>query len=212
MREIVLIWFSLFIFGAIHSLLASRSAKSFGELVVGRRTQRGLYRATYNIVAVISFAPTLLLVVGLPDQELYRIPEPLSTIALAVQGLAALGLISSVLQLGAFHFSGLKQLTAWLGGGEAHSASDTSASRLVIDGLHCYVRHPLYTTSLIVLWLVSPMTINRLAFLIGVTIYFYVGSIFEERKLVAEFGEAYRAYQRRVPRLMPRLRLTTSDK
>jgi len=212
MREIVLIWFSLFIFGAIHSLLASRGAKSFGALVVGKRTQRGLYRAAYNIVAVISFAPTLLLVVGLPDRELYGIPEPLSCIALAVQGLAALGLIYSAWQMDVFHFSGLKQLAAWLGGGEAHSASDTSASHLVVDGLHRYVRHPLYTTSLIVLWLVSPMTINRLAFLIGVTIYFYVGSIFEEHKLVAEFGEAYRAYQRRVPRLIPGLRSMTNPR
>jgi protein-S-isoprenylcysteine O-methyltransferase Ste14 len=65
----------------------------------------------------------------------------------------------------------------------------------------------LYSTSLVVLWLFSPMTVNRLAFLIGVTIYFYVGSIFEERKLVAEFGEAYREYQRRAPRLIPSLRL-----
>ncbi len=35
-------------------------------------------------------------------------------------------------------------------------------------------------------------------------VYFFVGSIFEERKLVREFGAAYRAYQQRVPRLLPR--------
>jgi protein-S-isoprenylcysteine O-methyltransferase Ste14 len=82
--------------------------------------------------------------------------------------------------------------------------NSTSTARLVTAGLHRYVRHPLYTTSLIVLYLVSPMTVNRLAFVIGVHLYFFVGSIFEERKLVCEFGEAYRQYQRKVPRLLPR--------
>lgn len=33
-----------------------------------------------------------------------------------------------------------------------------------------------------------------------------MGSIHEERRLVAEFGAAYEAFQRHVPRLIPRLR------
>ena len=49
------------------------------------------------------------------------------------------------------------------------------------------------------------MTRNVLALNIGITLYFWIGSIYEERRLVAEFGEAYREHQRRVPRLVPRL-------
>ena len=37
--------------------------------------------------------------------------------------------------------------------------------------------------------------------------YFYIGTFFEERRLVRTFGEEYRAYQRRVPRFLPRPRL-----
>ena len=206
MREPVLILLAMVVFGILHSLLASQAAKRLARTAVGARHAHGWYRLLYNITAAISLMPALLLLIGLPDRELYRIPQPWSYVALAIQALAALGLIYSVYQLDLFHFSGLRQLAAWIGGSEAHSESDTSAGHLVVDGLHRYVRHPLYTTSLIVLWLVSPMTVNRLAFLISVTTYFYVGSIFEERKLVAEFGEAYREYQRRVPRLAPRLR------
>ena len=35
------------------------------------------------------------------------------------------------------------------------------------------------------------------------TAYFVIGAILEERKLVAEFGEEYREYQKRVPMLVP---------
>jgi protein-S-isoprenylcysteine O-methyltransferase Ste14 len=85
-----------------------------------------------------------------------------------------------------------------------YSIESTSTPRLVTNGLHRLVRHPLYTTSLIVLYLASPMSLNWLAFAISCHAYFFVGSIFEERKLVREFGIAYRAYQQRVPRLLPR--------
>ena len=48
------------------------------------------------------------------------------------------------------------------------------------------------------------MSLNWLAFAVSCNVYFFIGSIFEERKLVREFGDAYRAYQQRVPRLLPR--------
>jgi protein-S-isoprenylcysteine O-methyltransferase Ste14 len=35
------------------------------------------------------------------------------------------------------------------------------------------------------------------------SVYLYVGTFFEERRLVREFGDDYRAYQRQVPRLIP---------
>lgn len=33
--------------------------------------------------------------------------------------------------------------------------------------------------------------------------YFYIGTFFEERRMERKFGEAYRAYRRRVPRFFP---------
>ncbi|HKZ84665.1 MAG TPA: isoprenylcysteine carboxylmethyltransferase family protein [Anaerolineae bacterium] len=207
MREPVLILAALLGFSAFHSLLASHAAKSAARRLFGEHNTRGWYRLVYNAFAAISLLPVLVLSVVLPDRELYRIPAPLSAVAIGIQALAALGVLYSLYQLDLRHFTGLRQWMAWVRGIEAHSASDTSTSRLVVDGLHRYVRHPLYTTSLIALWFVSPMTVNRLAFVAGVTLYFTIGSIFEERKLTAEFGDAYREYQRRVPRLVPRPRI-----
>jgi protein-S-isoprenylcysteine O-methyltransferase Ste14 len=47
------------------------------------------------------------------------------------------------------------------------------------------------------------MTTSLLAFNLAGTIYLYVGSIFEERRLIAEFGDDYRKYQQQVPRFIP---------
>ncbi|NJN97397.1 MAG: hypothetical protein HC875_26600 [Anaerolineales bacterium] len=47
------------------------------------------------------------------------------------------------------------------------------------------------------------MTLNLLVTYLLLTLYFYVGTFFEERRLLMEFGSAYRAYQQRVPRLIP---------
>jgi protein-S-isoprenylcysteine O-methyltransferase Ste14 len=47
------------------------------------------------------------------------------------------------------------------------------------------------------------MTTNLLITYLLFTLYFYLGSIFEERRLLAEFGDAYQDYQRRVPRFIP---------
>ncbi|HLF29253.1 MAG TPA: isoprenylcysteine carboxylmethyltransferase family protein [Anaerolineae bacterium] len=205
MREPVWVFASVVGFGIVHSLLAAHRTKALARRVFGGRHSRGWYRLVYNALAALSLLPVLLLVIGLPDRELYRIPPPFSFFALGLQALAVLGMAYSLFQLDLPHFIGLRQWIGWVQRAGSRSASDTSTSRLVVDGLHRYVRHPLYTCSLIVLWLVSPMTANRLAFVVGVTLYFYIGSIFEERKLVAELGEAYREYQRRAPRLLPKL-------
>ena len=76
--------------------------------------------------------------------------------------------------------------------------------RLVTSGPYRWVRHPLYSTTIVVMWLWPAMTVNLAAFFAASTAYFYLGSIPEEQKLVEEFGEAYRRYQQAVPRLIPR--------
>jgi hypothetical protein len=55
------------------------------------------------------------------------------------------------------------------------------------------------------------MTANLLTLFIAMTLYFYLGSIHEEKGLVAEFGEPYVAYQKQVPRFLPRLRPCDPD-
>ena len=66
-----------------------------------------------------------------------------------------------------------------------------------------WVRHPLYTVGLIFIWLLTEMTVNRLALNIGLSLYLVVGALYEERKLVLEFGQAYQEYREQTPMLIP---------
>jgi len=70
--------------------------------------------------------------------------------------------------------------------------------------LYRYVRHPLYVGWLTALWAVPTMTFGHLMLTGGFTLYIVVALGYEERDLVAHFGDAYRRYQRTVPQLLPR--------
>lgn len=74
---------------------------------------------------------------------------------------------------------------------------------LSIKGPYRYVRHPLYFFVLMLIWSYPVLTPDRLLFNILWTLWIYVGTLLEDRDLVAEFGESYRQYQRKVPMLVP---------
>jgi methanethiol S-methyltransferase len=47
------------------------------------------------------------------------------------------------------------------------------------------------------------MDLFYLTIFILITLYFYIGSFYEEKKLREMFGEEYSAYQEKVPRIFP---------
>jgi protein-S-isoprenylcysteine O-methyltransferase Ste14 len=76
-------------------------------------------------------------------------------------------------------------------------------------GLHKYVRHPLYLGTLLFIWglfLIFPL-VNNLIAVISVTTYVLFGIKLEEKKLRLEFGESYKKYSKKVPQLIPGLRI-----
>jgi protein-S-isoprenylcysteine O-methyltransferase Ste14 len=182
------------LYAAVHSWLASRGMKEWARLAFGPGADRW-YRLAYNLVGGLTLLPLLPMLIWLPDHALYTLPEPWLWLALLGQLAAILGVLYGLLLTDAWHFLGLRQLF--------ETSSSRGQPRLVVSGAYRWVRHPLYFWGLVFMWLTPQMTINRLALFAALSVYLYVGTYFEERRLVAEFGEAYRAYQRQVPRLIP---------
>ncbi len=183
---------SLFLWGLIHSLLASHRVKNGLTSWLGPTRMRG-YRLFYNAFSLLTFLPILYLTATLPDVPLYAVPAPFSYLMLLGQGIALLLLLIGLLQTDLLSFLGLRQILE----GE-------TPSRLVTDGLYRFVRHPLYTAGLLLLWLTPHMTCNLLTLYLAATLYLLIGAYFEERKLLREFGQAYAEYQARTPMLIPK--------
>jgi protein-S-isoprenylcysteine O-methyltransferase Ste14 len=83
--------------------------------------------------------------------------------------------------------------------------------RFTTPGPYRLVRHPLYVGWLTVFWAAPTMTATHLLFAIGMTAYILAAIRWEERDLVAAHPE-YAAYRRRVPMLLPRLRVGASPR
>jgi methanethiol S-methyltransferase len=75
--------------------------------------------------------------------------------------------------------------------------------KFVAHGPYRWVRHPLYCFSIVLIWSCPDVTADRLLFNFLWTLWIYFGTFLEEADLVAEFGDAYRDYQRNVPRVFP---------
>jgi len=190
---------AILIYGVIHSFLASLWTKARVRTGLGSLARRG-YRLAYNLFAGATLLPLLALPGLLPDRGLYRIPFPWVLLSIFFQVAAAAALGIGLLQTGLWSFLGIQQLLGSI---------ENEPPVLVVHGLYRWVRHPLYTAGLVFIWLIPVMTVNLLAFNIGLSGYILVGAIFEERKLLREYGTAYAEYRARTPMLVPGLRWGT---
>jgi methanethiol S-methyltransferase len=195
MTSFFLILLSLFLYGLVHSILASLRFKAWVASRFGEGLYLRWYRLFFNLMAGITILPTLVLMVILPDRSFYRIPFPWVLLTIGVQAVAVLGLLHSVRVTGTANFLGIEQVIDPVKAAQPH--------RMTKSGLYRYVRHPLYTCSILILWLMPVMTLNILAFNLGATLYMTIGAFFEERKLIREFGREYEEYSRYTPMLVP---------
>lgn len=175
-------------YAVFHSLTASTRCKAFCQ----RRWPKffSAYRLVFNGLALLLLIPLAALAMQSPGPQLWTWT---GAAAWLLNGLAALVFIAFLRGGGGY------DLMTFLGF-RPQPAAGTPC--LVISPWHRFVRHPWYCLALVLIW-TRDMNAASLVSAIAITLYFVIGSRLEENKLVAEFGERYREYQRRVPALLP---------
>ena len=127
-----------------------------------------------------------------------------------LHGLAALGwllVLASTFLIDHFDLFGLRQ--SWRA---ALGRGPSPAAPFVTRALYRIVRHPIMLGFLVAFWAAPTMSAGHLLFALATTGYILVAvKCLEERDLVAQFGDTYRDYQRRVPMLLPWRRPKDAD-
>jgi len=185
------------LFAVQHSVMARRSFKRWWARIV----PPAMERSTYVLAASLALALILWQWRPIPEPVVWNVESRTGANLLwAVFWLGWAVMLLSTFLINHFELFGLRQVYARLAGRELPEP----AFRTPL--LYRYVRHPLYLGLLLGFWAAPVMTAGHLLFSIGCTGYILVGIWFEERDLIARFGDQYRRYRNQVGMLLPRRR------
>lgn len=187
----------LLAFALVHSLLARRAVKER----LTARFPAALERSLYSLVAGTQIAllcggwrPLPLLVWNLPAA--WTAPRLLLGV---IQGAGWGIVVVALLTISNAHLFGLRQ--AWW----AARGVPYVAPAFEIRGVYRRIRHPIYAGTLVAFWATPEMSQGHLLLVGVLTVYLFIGLVFEERELERELGEAYLVHRRAIPRFVPRL-------
>jgi protein-S-isoprenylcysteine O-methyltransferase Ste14 len=188
--HIVLAFLWIF-YGVVHSVLAAIRVKNFFRKLMGKSFV--YYRLIYTVLAFVLFAFVLYYQFSLNPVYLFGETFAISLAGYLVAG-AGLFIMLVCIRKYFISLSGLRSLF-----------EERTKNSLMVNGIHRYMRHPLYLGTFLFIWGLF-LLIPQLSILVTdavITVYTLIGIGFEEKKLVAEFGDSYRLYQRNVHMLMP---------
>jgi protein-S-isoprenylcysteine O-methyltransferase Ste14 len=184
----------LAVFALQHSIMARKSFKRWWTQFVPPAVER----STYVLAATLALALLLWQWRPIAEPVLWRVENPAAVAAIWTVFCLGWGiLLLATFLINHFELFGLRQVFSFLVG------RDIPEAEFRTPLIYRYVRHPIYLGFLLGFWAAPVMTAGHLLFAAGATGYILVGIWFEERDLIAQFGEQYRRYRDQVGMLIP---------
>lgn len=196
--------FAFWCFALLHSTLVSHRFQRWVERRVGKLLMLAFYRLAFTLINGVVLSILSLIILTIPDRNLYSTSGGLYWALRSVQIVGFVLLLFSARGVDLLKFVGLRQALYFLLHKEAFEELRPVREELLdTSGMYGVVRHPMYLSVLVMMWATPAMSLIYLSLALNVTLYFYIGSYLEERRLVARFGQEYVRYQEQVSRLFP---------
>jgi protein-S-isoprenylcysteine O-methyltransferase Ste14 len=210
MRTMIKTALATIAFAAVHSALATRTAKRKAGDLVGDTQRDAGYRIFFVGQSLLSFAALIAYVASLPKRTMYRVTGRPALLLRLGQVAGALHLLAGLRRMGVRRWAGINNLQALRAalpippGPVAQGPEIMDNGLLEASGPYRWSRHPLNFSGIPIFWLTPHMTTRRFGFNVISTTYFILGSLHEEARLRDAYGDLYRAYaESRVPFFWP---------
>ena len=179
----------------IHSGMISVTATEYLKRRFGSHFR--FYRLVFNLVAIVTLIPAILYSQSIQGHVAFRWEGFMIVFQVLLLTISVLLFFAGARHYDMLQFLGLRQIRT----GTSHSAL-TETDKLDTTGILGVTRHPWYLATIMLIW-ARKLDVSTLITNIILTVYLIVGTVLEERKLVIEYGEDYRRYQKKVSMLIP---------
>jgi protein-S-isoprenylcysteine O-methyltransferase Ste14 len=198
---IILIFLS---FAFIHSITVSQRFKQLCQRKLGETFMRVWYRFLYNAMSGMTAVVAFSLIYQVPDKTIWIGPLWFRWSMHAIQLGGLIFGARAFEHLDTAEFMGFRQVWRYFTKQEISGNIEGLTQReLVTTGVYGIVRHPMYLAGIIIFTFEPNITVTGLIVTILADLYFLFGSFIEERRFIRTFGDQYREYRERVPRLVP---------
>ncbi|MDQ6980513.1 MAG: NnrU family protein [Ghiorsea sp.] len=188
MESIILLWLYTLAFAVLHSLMATNSLKT-KLYAKGVTTQ--YYRLFYSVFGIITTLIWLWMIYPLADARLYQVDGFVRYLLYAMQVVGLLIAMAAFMPIDGAVFLGLKK-------------AEQSSDPFIVQGVFKYIRHPMYAGFMLFLLAKPEQSVISFHFALAVSLYFIIGSKFEEKRMLAEHP-SYADYQQKVGAFIPKL-------
>lgn len=182
---------------AMHSLLIAPSVT--GLMRARFPGSDRWYRIFYNSFSLITLIPLLYYTMSFESTVIFRWEGSRQVLRFGLLLLAFILFREGAKKYALDYFLGIKQLQT----GKSNALLNDK-KMFAQTGAFGLIRHPWYAGSLLLVWSALP-TYTAATIIISsiLSVYLIAGTLLEERKILAEYGESYRLYQKHVSMLFP---------
>jgi methanethiol S-methyltransferase len=180
---------------ALHSTLITTAVTDYMKKKFGDRYR--FYRLFYNTVALVTLLPLAYYSISIEGAPIFRWQGLLAIAKYLLQVTSLYLFIAGASHYRMSQFLGIHQIKT---GQADHTLSEHDTFNTT--GILSAIRHPWYISGIMIIW-AREISLSALLNNIVISAYFVVGAILEERRLVLQFGEKYRDYQKNVSMFFP---------